>query len=338
MSLERPLPAALPTNRATAVFCIGVCFDPERRVEDLEILVDRRPHRAAAFAMPRPDQPRYDSGFWATVPIPAHTTPGTVRLEARVRLAGGVPETAPLGEIDVVPAEPSPPSAAEPAASEPGGLIAVCMATFEPDAALFETQINSLRAQDDAHWICLISDDCSAPEEFARIEAMVGDDPRFAVSRSPDRLGFYRNFERALSMVPAEAELIALCDQDDRWHPDKLSTLRGALADGDRGALLAYSDQRLVDHHGVSCGRRCGADGATTTTTSARCSSRTRSPAPRPCSGAICSMRCSRFRTRPASSSTITGSASHRSRRDRSRTSSGRCTTTSSTPARSSAT
>ena len=27
----------------------------------------------------------------------------------------------------------------------------------------------------------------------------------------------------------AQAELIALCDQDDRWHPDKLATLRAAL-------------------------------------------------------------------------------------------------------------
>ena len=29
-------------------------------------------------------------------------------------------------------------------------------------------------------------------------------------------------------MVPAEAALVALCDQDDRWHPDKLAVLRGA--------------------------------------------------------------------------------------------------------------
>ena len=252
-SLERPLPAALPTNRATAVFCIGVCFHPEQRIENLEILVDGTPHRATAFAMPRPDQPRYDSGFWATVPIPARPTPGAVRLEARATLAnGGAAETAPLGQIEVVAAEPLPPTTATPAAPaepEPAGLIAICMATFEPDHALFETQIDSLREQEDRNWICLISDDCSAPEEFACIEATVGDDPRFAVSRSPDRLGFYRNFERALSMVPAEAELIALCDQDDRWRPDKLSALRGALSTND--AVLAYSDQRLVDHDGA---------------------------------------------------------------------------------------
>jgi hypothetical protein len=234
------------------VFCIGTCFHPETRVEDLEILVDETPHRATAFAMPRPDQPRHDSGFWATVPIPARPTPGTVRLEARATLAnGGATETAPLGEIEVVAAEPPAAPVAEPEAPNPGGLIAICMATFEPDPALFEAQINSLRAQEDHNWICLISDDCSAPEEFVRIEAALGADQRFAVSRSPDRLGFYRNFERALSMVPAEAELIALCDQDDRWHPDKLSTLRGALADAGSGSLLAFSDQRLVDHQGA---------------------------------------------------------------------------------------
>jgi hypothetical protein len=79
-----------------------------------------------------------------------------------------------------------------------------------------------------------------------RIRAELGDDPRFALSPAPERLGFYRNFERALRLAPAEAELIALCDQDDRWHPDKLATLRAALG----GATLAYSDQRLVDEYG----------------------------------------------------------------------------------------
>ena len=54
-------------------------------------------------------------------------------------------------------------------------------------------------------------------------------DPRFVVSRSPRRLGFYRNFERALSLAPRRARrYVALADQDDAWHPDKLETLLGA--------------------------------------------------------------------------------------------------------------
>ena len=47
-------------------------------------------------------------------------------------------------------------------------------------------------------------------------------------------------------MAPAEAELLALCDQDDRWYPEKLATLRARLGD----AQLVYSDQRLVDARG----------------------------------------------------------------------------------------
>jgi hypothetical protein len=74
----------------------------------------------------------------------------------------------------------------------------------------------------------------------------VAGDPRFVVSRADQRLGYYRNFERALGMLPAGAELVALCDHDDRWYPEKLELLRGALG----GAQLVYSDQRLVDRDG----------------------------------------------------------------------------------------
>jgi hypothetical protein len=126
------------------------------------------------------------------------------------------------------------------------GTIAVCLATFDPEPELLRAQIESLQAQTDRRWICLISDGGSAPQRFARLLELLGGDSRFVVSRSERRLGPYQNFERALQMVPREAELVALCDQDDRWYADKLAALRAALGSGQ----LAYSDQRLVTEDG----------------------------------------------------------------------------------------
>jgi glycosyltransferase involved in cell wall biosynthesis len=253
--LERALPETVPVGSATAVFCIGACYHPDARIERLEILVDGIRHRPSAFGMPRPDvaladglvrtEPGYDSGFWGTVPIAARGAPGRVELVLAARVATGAELTAPLGRIDVVARER--PAALDAQPGRPGpDLIAICMATFEPDMALFEAQLQSLRAQTDQCWICLISDDCSSDGQFARMEQAVAGDPRFAVSRSEARLGFYRNFERALRMVPPGLNLVALCDQDDCWHPDKLAVLRRSLRD----AVLVYSDLRLVDAHG----------------------------------------------------------------------------------------
>ena len=59
------------------------------------------------------------------------------------------------------------------------------MATFDPDPELFRAQIDSIRAQTDPDWVCVISDDCSRPERFAAIQGVVSGDPRFVVSRSP---------------------------------------------------------------------------------------------------------------------------------------------------------
>jgi glycosyltransferase involved in cell wall biosynthesis len=253
--LERALPETVPAGSATAVLCIGACYHPDARIERLEILVDGIHHSPAAFGMPRPDvasadglartAPGYHSGFWGTVPIPARDTPSRVELTVAARLSSGAEVTARLGLIDVVARER--PAAIEAQPRRPGPeLIAVCMATFEPDMALFEAQLESLRAQTDERWICLISDDGSSAAHLDRVLQTVDGDPRFAVSRSETRRGFYRNFERALCMVPPGVELVALCDQDDRWHPDKLAVLRRSLRD----AVLVYSDLRLVDAHG----------------------------------------------------------------------------------------
>ena len=70
------------------------------------------------------------------------------------------------------------------------------------DPALFAAQVASLQAQTDRRWRCVITDDCSSPERFAALEAAVAGDDRFVVSRSERRLGFYRNFERAMTLAP----------------------------------------------------------------------------------------------------------------------------------------
>ena len=127
-----------------------------------------------------------------------------------------------------------------------GPLVAICMATYNPPMDLFRRQVESIRAQTHSNWVCVVSDDCSSPGRFAAIERELSGDSRFFVSRSPRRLGFYHNFERALAMVPAEAEFVALADQDDRWYPDKLDVLLEAI----EGAQLAYSDVRVIDEDG----------------------------------------------------------------------------------------
>lgn len=240
VNLEYPLPASLPVGVATAVYVTGTCFHRRERVARLAVAVDGVRHRPAAFGMPRPDvfdadPAGFRSGFWATLPITARAQPGTIELALAVRLASGEQLHAALGRIEVVPAAP------RVGAVDPG-LIGVCMATFEPDIALLRVQVESLRAQTDRRWRCVISDDCSSAERWEAIQAIVAGDERFAASRSHRRRGFYGNFERALTLAPPQATLLALCDQDDLWRPDKLEVLRGALG----GAQMVYSDQRLV--------------------------------------------------------------------------------------------
>jgi glycosyltransferase involved in cell wall biosynthesis len=269
--LDTNLPS-LPVRRGTAFFLAGACFHRREAVKELAILVDGIRLRPAASRMPRLDlfqmaHPRlhlgsdarrsdpsstedpegrcYRSGFWATIRIEAQDRPGAVELHIAVRLETGAKLIAPLGRVEIV--EPRKPRFYPgPREWRRAGLIAVCMATFEPEMILFKTQIDSLRAQTDRDWICLISDDCSSPERFDEIADTVAGDSRFVVSRSPRHLGYYRNFERALEMVPSNADLVALCDQDDRWYREKLALLRDALG----SAQLVYSDQRLTDAHG----------------------------------------------------------------------------------------
>jgi len=71
-------------------------------------------------------------------------------------------------------------------------------------------------------------------------------------------LGTARNFEKSISMC--KGELIALCDQDDVWFPEKLEKLAGIL-EGDHTLGGAFSDAELIDEQSQPLGRRLWAGG-----------------------------------------------------------------------------
>lgn len=228
IAIESPLPEALVAGRATALFLEGRALG----VGDLRLRVDGREQPVTAQRMPRPDLGAR-AGWWAIVDV--RPCAPAVEIAAGAR---------PLARIPV-----SPPTFSSPSGENVGsdGLIGVAMATYEPDPLLFARQVESIRAQTDTSWTCVISDDGSSDEAVAAMREAIAGDPRFLLDRSPRRRVFYRNFERALTLVPPEAELVALADQDDVWYPEKLATLRAALGD----APLAYSEQRLVTPQGA---------------------------------------------------------------------------------------
>jgi hypothetical protein len=269
--LDAPLPDRLAVGAGTALFVCGWCVAPAGSIAELTFVVDGVQQPVAAQGMPRLDVLRalhpsldpfalrgvasdpsstedsglngYRCGFWGTVTV-LPSAAESCQIELRARLDGGDHVSAQLARIPVVdlPAALAVPDGLD----ADGPLVAICMATYEPPLDLLTAQIESIRAQTHERWVCVISDDCSSPERLDEIRAATSGDPRFAVDRSSQRLGFYRNFERALALAPAQAQFVALADQDDAWDPDKLQTLLEHIGD----AQLVYSDARIVSRDG----------------------------------------------------------------------------------------
>jgi glycosyltransferase involved in cell wall biosynthesis len=255
LRIESELPREIAVGRGNVLTLYGWCFHSRKPIRRLEVLLDGEAQPLIAHGMPRPDvlhllaqstggpDHAYRSGFWGLLSLDEIAEPREVEIRLRARLDGGDTVSKQAGGMRLLPGERR--SWARVNGGSP--QVAVCMATFNPPPQLFRQQIESIRAQTYENWICLINDDDSRPEAFEMIEQLVGDDPRFRVERNPRRLGYYRNFERVLASVPAESELVALADQDDHWHTDKLAALVEQIS-GD--VTLAYSDMRVTDDNG----------------------------------------------------------------------------------------
>ncbi len=83
----------------------------------------------------------------------------------------------------------------------------------------------------------VIVDDASADDTVAVLEAAFGTDSRVKIIRNTVNRGFTPNFAHALGM--AKSDLIAIADQDDIWHLEKIEKM---LAVMEPDASLIYCD------------------------------------------------------------------------------------------------
>jgi len=103
--------------------------------------------------------------------------------------------------------------------------VGIVLAAYQPDQQLFEGQLESIRAQDHPDWFCVVTMDSPmlTTEEAPWIRRYY-EDGRFHFYQNDTQLGALKNFERGSHIaLDLGAEAIAFSDQDDYWHPNKVS-------------------------------------------------------------------------------------------------------------------
>ncbi|HWV31931.1 MAG TPA: glycosyltransferase family 2 protein [Dyadobacter sp.] len=128
-------------------------------------------------------------------------------------------------------------------------LISIALCTYNGSAFLRE-QLDSVIAQRYTHWELVVVDDCSTDATRSILEEYADRDARIRLHYNRQNLGYNKNFEKALGLC--EAELIAICDQDDIWHREKLEKQVRLIGDH----TLVYHDSEFIDAGGRSMDRR----------------------------------------------------------------------------------
>ena len=137
----------------------------------------------------------------------------------------------------------------------PAVSVALCTCN---GATFIAEQVDSICRQSLPAFEIVLHDDASSDETVAiakaawrrcREEGLPA--PELRVTVHPRRLGVAGNFAGAL--MQCRGELIALCDQDDRWHEDRLA-FAVASFDGHPERLLMHGNARLVNGAGEPLG------------------------------------------------------------------------------------
>ena len=130
--------------------------------------------------------------------------------------------------------------------------VSVVLATYNGGEYLAE-QLDSLLAQTQLPDEIVIVDDASTDATVAILERFTARSPvPVELVEREEHSGTWLTFEEGLRR--ASGEVLVVCDQDDRWLPQKLEVLVRRLSERP-DAVMAFSDARLVDAGGRLIGR-----------------------------------------------------------------------------------
>jgi glycosyltransferase involved in cell wall biosynthesis len=121
--------------------------------------------------------------------------------------------------------------------------VSIAMATCNGEKYL-PAQLDSILAQTVRGWELVACDDASTDATRDILADYAARDPRIRFSANAGRLGFKKNFERAISLC--RGARVALADQDDVWLPQHLETLLENL----RGKSAATGNATVIDADG----------------------------------------------------------------------------------------
>ena len=127
-------------------------------------------------------------------------------------------------------------------------LVSVALASYNGERYL-EQQLRSILSQERPPDELVVSDGGSTDGTVELARTVLGQAPagiRTELIADDVRLGVGPNFVRAIAAT--RGDLIALSDQDDVWHPDRLGRIVGEFTDPE--VLLASGNARLVDAEG----------------------------------------------------------------------------------------
>ena len=131
--------------------------------------------------------------------------------------------------------------------------VSVALCTYNGERFIAE-QVSSILAQTWLPAQIVISDDGSRDRTVEIAVALIeqanqrAERPiELSVLRNADALGVARNFAQAIAACTGD--LVALCDQDDRWAADRLEVMAGRFVTEPELTLL-HADARRVDSSG----------------------------------------------------------------------------------------
>jgi glycosyltransferase involved in cell wall biosynthesis len=128
-------------------------------------------------------------------------------------------------------------------------LVSIALCTYNGEKFLGQL-LDTLINQTYPNIEIIAVDDCSTDNTYAILTTYAVKYPQITVYKNEVNLGFVRNFEHALTYC--QGDLIAFCDQDDLWLPEKIALQVEGIGDN----MLIYHDSEFINDQEKPLGKK----------------------------------------------------------------------------------